>query len=324
MTNPVKTLLELLSARSDGQLDSRSVADFFSPESVDRLVKASILRNAESSKTVPCGSCDEEHQIEWKKLPDGKLLAFCERGGGPQFVSRDDIATLRIETKAFLSSLATGLRIESDIRPLVSDELWEIGVITIAKKKRKALFLRTNSLQRHIGLINTISQTTPVTVFSMHAPAAEAIGQVMFIDPAYIASLETDGSWVDTTKLETATTMSGRRVSLGQNGDLALDGRVLCTIPRHSIEFSFVERLMQSYGDAVAHEDIYSYCIEKHGIKSDRTPQRFCNDYRSNIRKLSLRANNKATVEKIIIKARTSGGKNAYKIQNPIEKVAGR
>ncbi len=324
MMNPLKTLLELLATRSTGQVATASITDLFSAESISSLKKAAILQDGEPNKTVPCASCDDEHQVEWKKLPDGRFLAFCERNGGPQFVSKDEVVTSQIETKAFLSALAAVFGMEPDIKPLVSDELWEIGVITVAKHKRKALFLRTNSSQRHIELINALSQAIPVTVFSIHAVALGATEQVMFIDPTLVASLVASGLRANTKELETATAGRGHHVALGQNGDLTLDGKVLCTIPPHSIDFSFAERLMQSYGNPVAHAELYSYCTKTHGTESGRTPQRFCNDYRSNIRKLSKQAGNEAIVEKIIIKTKTTTGENAYKIQNPIEKVTGK
>ncbi len=323
MTNPLKKLLELLAVRPVGQIAACTIGELFSNEAIVGLKAAAILQDGELSKTVSCASCDGEHRIEWNKLPDGRFLALCDRNENtaPQSVSRDEVATIQVETSTFLTSFGCALGAEIDIKQLVADELWEVGAITVAKRKRKVLFLRDDTSQRHVELINALSQSTPVIVFSIHSPALGMTEQVSFIDPTLFVSLDEKGLRADIKALETAVQGSGQRVFLNQNGDLTLDGKTLCNIPRHTVEFSFVERLMQDYAYPVSHAELYRYCTETHEVDSARTAQKYCNDYRSNVTKLAKKARNEATVNKIIVGTKTAGGENAYKIQNPIEKV---
>lgn len=324
MTSPLKTLLELLAARPAGQLTAASTASLFSADSIDNLKKSAILQDGEPNKTVPCASCDEEHQIEWKKLPDGRFLAFCERGGGPQLISKNEVVTFQIETKMLLSSFAAALGADADIKPLVSDELWEIGVITVAKRKRKALFLRTNSSQGHIDLINALSKAVPVIVFSIHPPALGTAEENVFIDPVLFMSLKATGLATDAKKLEAFIQRPiKQRIVLRPNGDLNLDGATICNIPIHRAEFLFAQRIIEEYGFPVSHEKIYKHC--KNGDEANTNEvvmQRFCNNCRSGIKKLARERGNEAIVDQIIVPAKTEIGENAYKIQNPLEKVA--
>lgn len=323
MMNPLKPLLELLAARPVGQIAASTIGEVLPDEAIADLKAAAILQDGEPCKTVPCTSCDAEHRIEWKKLPDGRFVALCDRNEDavPQSVSKAEVTTLQVETKNFLASLGSALEAETDIKSLVADDLWEVGAITVAKRKRKVLFLRGNTSQRHVELINILSQSTPVIVFSVHSPALGMTEQVSFIDPTLFVSLDEKGLRADIKALETAVQGSGQRVSLNQNGDLTLDGKTLCNIPRHTVEFSFVERLMQDYAYPVSHAELYRYCTQTHEVDSARTAQKYCNDYRSNVTKLAKKARNEATVNRIIVGTKTAGGENAYKIQNPIEKV---
>jgi hypothetical protein len=326
MTNPLKTLLEFLATRPTGQATSASIIDLFSAESIHHLKKAAILQDGETNKTVLCTSCDVEHQTEWKKLPDGRFLAFCERGGGPQIVSKDQVTTSQVDTKTFLSSFAAALGAETDIKPLAADELWEIGLITVAKRKQKALFLRTNTSQRHIELINALSRTVPIIVFSIHPPAFGAAEETVFFDPTLFTSLKATGLVTDIKKLEASIqTLTKQRVTLRPNGDLNLDGVTICNIPIHKAEFLFVQRLIEEYGFPVSHEKIYTHCKNGSEITTNEVVmQRFCNNCRSAIKKLARERGNETIVDQIIVPAKTEIGENAYKIQNPLEKVARR
>lgn len=308
--------------RSVGEITESDLSQLFPDDTIKDLRSAIIIRDGETRKTVLCNSCDEEHYIEWNKLPDGRFLALCdhEENALPQYIASEKLVTSQIGTVIFLTALSASLDAETDIKSLVSDELWEIGIATIAKRKRKLMFLQSNNSQRHAELINVLSQTIPVIVFSIHAPPLNITDQVTFIDPTLFSTLTRKGLRIDKSALETSLLTSSQRVFLKQNGDLTLDGSILCNIPRHTVEYSFAERLMQNYAYPVSHDELYKYCTTAHGMDSARTQQKYCNDYRSNITKLASNVGNKAIVNKIILSAKTAWGDNAYKIQNPVEK----
>lgn len=321
MRNPVRVLFDLAGRHTASSLTRAEFSELFDADTLNTLQHAGLLLPAKNRLSVACASCDDQHAVFWSKIDEGVYVSLCDRSTNatPQRVQEGDIVCWQITRNTIVTSVAHALKAECNIKAINGDDIWNVGTCVLGKNRYTILFLAPQSARRHISFINTLATSSSVLVFTDEHPPQEKNDRVHFLNPESIFALRNNGLIADIAALQSALEGAYRRVVLEQNGDLKLDGKTLCNIPPHSAEYTFARRLMEDYGHAVSHDELYRRYVERYGMDSKRTAQKYCNDTRSEISKLA--GKNKPSVRKIIVIAKTADKQNAYKIQNPIEKV---
>ena len=290
------------------------------PKELEVLLSLGVLKQDTFPQERWCPSCESE-SVPIQTISKERAYTLCTTN---EEAARDyfDPQTLKqwqFSLPKFLELAAKELKIKSDVKNVVANDLWHIGTLQKDGRHFLVFYSRTNDLNAHKNFFNAFnSPIRALIIFTntetslINLNKAEAI--VMPI--ADFVELKTKSlSWDANTFQNHLLTAFRQVVFYPSNGDLVVLGKVLGTITPSSPEYFFAYTLWDNFNQPVSHESIFSYCKEQLGKQNDYTDtaQAFCNKMKSNVKKQIKNG----VVDKVIVSTKTPSGSNAYKMTNP-------
>ncbi len=169
------------------------------------LSRHGLLRSAIRSGATTCTECGETREVIFMR--DEVTQADCEYIAcplcGPTRLRPGQLDRFMIDTGLLLNYLFTGVRLS--IRPIIVDQLWQIGRTTIANRSREIWFVRGLSMKRRADIFQHLASRPKTILFTPSESMVKVYAQSItntIIPLETIISLDEQRWWIDHDAIE--------------------------------------------------------------------------------------------------------------------------
>ncbi len=274
-----------------------------------------IYKKVEPLKEVQCKTCHESHKVQSR---NDSFFYFCPTSGSKEWIDKGEIERWTLNSKNFLTFLATELELAGKLREIEAGKIWLLGNLPGAKVPVYYF--------NHKADTGTLDKTSLLSVVISPEKITTKDSNLVFIPTSDLVTLIKGLVTIDKEYFNDFVSGKIQRVKFEVNGDLWIDHQNVVQVTPGTPQYNFVMSLWNNFNNPVGHEEIHKFCIGEmakiQGVDADKwrdeyTPQSFSNKMKSLIKKSARDEATKALIDKVLQPTKTVKGDNAYRLTYP-------